>query len=226
MSSDLDLLIDFYQWEKQRLLLEIDENKKGQDYLAVHHMHDELRYVQYELDCLLELQNANHREIQRLKRNIDSYSKEDSSGYFKSKINQYKRELEELKKKRPIASEETQILDEALFSLIDEEIEGFTVYLDLKKQSFIDVVKIETGQIQLKLVQESPYGNDLNSLKEYMFKGEPRLIIDGSSKSLVALLNVDRYKNMLPIKETISRIVIGSKYWLGLGDTIFLKLKP
>jgi hypothetical protein len=32
MSSDLDLLVDFYQWEKQRLLLEIDENKREQDY--------------------------------------------------------------------------------------------------------------------------------------------------------------------------------------------------
>tara|TARA_R110000744_G_scaffold146687_1_gene259546 strand:- start:1906 stop:2010 length:105 start_codon:yes stop_codon:yes gene_type:complete len=32
MSSDLDLLVDFYQWEKQRLLLEIDENKREQDF--------------------------------------------------------------------------------------------------------------------------------------------------------------------------------------------------
>lgn len=225
MSSDLDLLIDFYQWEKQRLLLEIDENKRDQDYLAVHHMHDELRYVQNELDCLLELQNANHRKIQRLKRNIDSYTEEDSSGYFKPQIDQYKRELEELKKKRPIAPEETQILDEALFSLVNEEIEGFTVYFDLKKQAYIDVVKIETGQIQLTLAEGTSQGG-FGFLKEYMFKGEPKLILDGSSKSLIALLNVDRYKNVLPIKETISRIVIGSKYWLGLGDTIFLKLKP
>ena len=49
-------------------------------------------------------------------------------------------------------------MDGALFSLINEEIEGFTVYLDLKKHSFIDVVKIETGQVQLKLVQEGPMG--------------------------------------------------------------------
>ncbi|MAU14749.1 MAG: hypothetical protein CMH46_04330 [Muricauda sp.] len=159
MSNDLDLLIDFYQWEKQRLLLEIDENKRDLDYIAVHHTHQELRYVQQELDCLLELQNADYRKIQWLKRNIDSYSKEeDSSGYFKPQYDRYKRELEELKKKRPIVSEETQILDGALFSLINEEIEGFTVYLDLKKHSFIDVVKIETGQVQLKLVQEGPMG--------------------------------------------------------------------
>ncbi len=28
MHSDLDGLIDFYQWEKQRLLLSIEENKR------------------------------------------------------------------------------------------------------------------------------------------------------------------------------------------------------
>jgi len=142
-------------------------------------------------------------------------------------VNQDKRELEELEnKKRQIASEETQILDEALFSLINGEVEGFTVYLDLKKQTYIDVIKIEAGRIQLRLVQEALYGNDLRFLKEYVFKGVPKSIYDESTKSLVMLLDVDRYKNVLPIKETISRIVIGSKYWLGLGDTIFLKLKP
>jgi hypothetical protein len=227
MSSDLDLLVDFYQWEKQRLLLEIDENKRDHDYIAVHYADEQLRHIQLELECLLELQNANYQKIQRLKRNIESFSeRENSLGYFVPQIDQYKKELEDLKKERTIDSEETQILDEAIFSLINKEIEGFTIYFDLKKESYIDAVIIETGQIQLRLMQESPYGNDLNFLKKYVFMGAPRTMYDESTKSLVTYITMNRYKNVLPIKETISRIVIGSKYWLGLGDTIFLKLKP
>ncbi|WP_349352328.1 MULTISPECIES: hypothetical protein [unclassified Flagellimonas] len=227
MSSDLDLLVDFYQWEKQRLLLEIDENKRDHDYIAVHYANEQLRHIQLELECLLELQNANYQKIQRLKRNIESFSeRENSLGYFVPQIDQYKKELEDLKKERTIDSEETQILDEAIFSLINKEIEGFTIYFDLKKESYIDAVIIETGQIQLRLMQESPYGNDLNFLKKYVFMGAPRTMYDESTKSLVTYITMNRYKNVLPIKETISRIVIGSKYWLGLGDTIFLKLKP
>lgn len=227
MSSDLDLLVDFYQWEKQRLLLEIDENKRDHDYIAVHYADEQLRHIQLELECLLELQNANYQKIQRLKKNIESFSeRENSLGYFVPQIDQYKRELEDLKKERTIDSEETQILDEAIFSLINKEIEGFTIYFDLKKESYIDAVIIETGQIQLRLMQESPYGNDLNFLKKYVFMGAPRTMYDESTKSLVTYITMNRYKNVLPIKETISRIVIGSKYWLGLGDTIFLKLKP
>jgi hypothetical protein len=227
MSSDLDLLVDFYQWEKQRLLLEIDENKRDHDYIAVHYADEQLRHIQLELACLLELQNANYQKIQRLKRNIESFSeRENSLGYFVPQIDQYKKELEDLKKERTIDSEETQILDEAIFSLINKEIEGFTIYFDLKKESYIDAVIIESGQIQLRLMQESPYGNDLNSLKKYVFMGAPRTMYDESTKSLVTYITMNRYKNVLPIKETISRIVIGSKYWLGLGDTIFLKLKP
>ncbi|WP_421808336.1 hypothetical protein [Flagellimonas sp.] len=227
MSSDLDLLVDFYQWEKQRLLLEIDENKRDHDYIAVHYADEQLRHIQLELECLLELQNANYQKIQRLKRNIESFSeRENSLGCFVPQIDQYKKELEDLKKERTIDSEETQILDEAIFSLINKEIEGFTIYFDLKKESYIDAVIIETGQIQLRLMQESPYGNDLNFLKKYVFMGAPRTMYDESTKSLVTYITMNRYKNVLPIKETISRLVIGSKYWLGLGDTIFLKLKP
>ena len=133
MSSDLDLLVDFYQWEKQRLLLEIDENKRDHDYIAVHYANEQLRHIQLELECLLELQNANYQKIQRLKRNIESFSeRENSLGYFVPQIDQYKKELEDLKKERTIDSEETQILDEAIFSLINKEIEGFTIYFGSK----------------------------------------------------------------------------------------------
>ncbi len=35
MGSDLDLLIDFYQREKQGLLLEIEENKRGKRFKKI-----------------------------------------------------------------------------------------------------------------------------------------------------------------------------------------------
>ncbi len=47
---------------------------------------------------------------------------------------------------------------------------------------------------------------------------------DDKDECLVAIFKVDRHKNVLPIKETISKIVIATKqYWGIIGDMIYLK---
>ena len=46
---------------------------------------------------------------------------------------------------------------------------------------------------------------------------------DDKDECLVAIFKVDRHKNVLPIKETISKIVIATKQYWGIGDMIYLK---
>lgn len=228
MHSDLDALIDFYQWEKQRLLLSIEENKRDQDFLAVDYNYQELRNVQQELDCLLELKDPNYPEIKRLEWKIEFYSKRneefpESGGHML--VNHYKEELEKIKKGTSSStSEESQMIDEALYALAKDEIEGFTLYLDLETGSSIDFVKLGDDQIELRLKVDNE--NDARNIKKYRLSDILGLTYDSVSNSLVKTFPIRTNTNILPIKETVSRIVIMSKGFLGSTDTIYLKRIP
>ena len=157
MSSDLDLLVDFYQWEKQRLLLEIDENKRDHDYIAVHYNYKELGRIQRELDCLLTLKNPDYPKIKKLEKEIDFYSERDwphpkMAEYYATKVKAFRKELEKLKSKQEfICSDETQILDDALFSLVNDEIQGFSIFDEIEMHFKMDISKNQVGEIRLDL---------------------------------------------------------------------------
>lgn len=228
MSSDLDLLVDFYQWEKQRLLLEIDENKRDHDYIAVHYNYKELERIQRELDCLLTLKNPDYPKIKKLEKEIDFYSERDwphpkMAEYYAPKVKAFRKELEKLKSKQEfICSDETQILDDALFSLVNDEIQGFSIFDEIEMYFKMDISKNQVGEIRLDLnVGERA---SAEHLKKYRLSDVPKLIYDESSKSLIANFKVDRFKNVLPIKQTISKIVIATYQYYSLGNTIYLKL--
>ena len=228
MSSDLDLLVDFYQWEKQRLLLEIDENKRDHDYIAVHYNYKELGRIQRELDCLLTLKNPDYPKIKKLEKEIDFYSERDwphpkMAEYYATKVKAFRKELEKLKSKQEfICSDETQILDDALFSLVNDEIQGFSIFDEIEMHFKMDISKNQVGEIRLDLkVGERA---SAEHLKKYRLSDVPKLIYDESSKSFIANFKVDRFKNVLPIKQTISKIVIATNQYYSLGNTIYLKL--
>lgn len=228
MATDLELLIDFYQWEKQRLLLTIEDNKRDHDFIAVDNNYKELGYVQRELDCLLRLKDRNYHKIKRLEWEIDQYSNKRNhhlyNDEFTSKmVNQFKEELEKIKKQGPSSSSlDTQFIDEALFSIVTGEIEGFTLLLDVKMDSKIELVRNGENQLLLRIGVESK--NDAKYLKKYGLLGDVGLSYDDNLNSLVKLFEIGPHKNVLPIKEAISRIVIGSKGFLWEEGTIYLKL--
>ncbi|MEC7264129.1 MAG: hypothetical protein VXW38_10340 [Bacteroidota bacterium] len=230
MYSDLDALIDFYQWEKQRLLLSIEENKRDQDFLAVDYNYQELRNVQQELDCLLELKDPNYPKIKRLESEIAFYSKREGPylGFSELHAPMLKKAEDELKKlkdqKSFPSSEETQVLDEALFSFAKNEIKGFTLYLDLEMNSRIDFVKLGDDQIELSLKVDNE--NDARNIKKYRLSDILDLTYEPNSKCLVKTFDIRPNTNILPIKETVSRIVIMSKGFFRSKNTIYLKRTP
>jgi hypothetical protein len=230
MPSDLDLLIDFYQWEKQRLLLSIEENKMDQDYLAVDYHYNELGHIQRELDCLLELKDSNYPKIKRLESEIAFFSKKEEpyvgfSEVYAPSLEKAKSELKKLKgEKTKTPSEETQIVDEALFSLLEGKIKGFTIYLGVEMDFLIDFIKKGSNQIMLSF--KVPDENDASHLKQYGLLNNLGLIYDDTTRSLVHLFHVVPNKNILPIKETIARIVVVTKRFLRTKGTIYLKVTP
>ncbi|WP_375325942.1 hypothetical protein [Flagellimonas sp. GZD32] len=230
MPSDLEELIDYYQREKQRLQLSIEENKRDMDFIAVHQNYKELGYIQRELDSLLELKNPNYPKIKRLEWQIELYSKKNErfpeiSDLNKQMVNQSKKELEEIKRKKvPTTSDESQHVDEALYSLLNNDIKAFVLYLDLKMGTRIDFTKKEENHIQISIPVEDE--NDARHLKKYTLIGDLDMNFHEQSNCLTKEFDVGPNKDVLPIKEVVSRIVIGSKGFLRSGGEIFLKLKP
>lgn len=143
--------------------------------------------------------------------------------YYAPKVKAFRKELEKLKSKQEfICSDETQILDDALFSLVNDEIQGFSIFDEMEMHFKMDISKNQVGEIRLDLkVGERA---SAEHLKKYRLSDVPKLIYDESSKSLIANFKVDRFKNVLPIKQTISKIVIATNQYYSLGNTIYLKL--
>ncbi|WP_228236679.1 hypothetical protein [Allomuricauda sp. M10] len=190
--------------------------------------YQELRNVQQELDSLLELKDRNYPKIKQLERKIEFYSKsleEFPDGETVILANQYKEELEKLKKgKFPSTKEESQIIDDALYSLVKNEINGFTLYLDLEMGTSIDFVKLGESQIQLSIKVEDE--DDAKRIKKILLSDISNLTYNANSNSLVKTFAIQNNPNLLPIKETVSRIVIISKGFLRAENTIYLKRIP
>lgn len=229
MSSDLDELIDFYQWEMRRLLISIEENKRDQDFIAVDYNYQELRYIQHELNRLLELKDPNYPKIKRLEKEVEFYSKSDEPFVDFSELNapmlkKAEEELKKLKLHKPIPpAEETQILDEALFSLAQNEIKGFTIHLDMNEGFKIELNKKGENLIHLSIRAKDE--NDVGQLRRNDLLSDLGLNYVHDLHALVKVFEIGRNKNVLPIKEAISRIVIGTKGFLWEEGTIYLKLK-
>ncbi|MEM1257729.1 MAG: hypothetical protein AAGH81_04315 [Bacteroidota bacterium] len=104
MATDLDLLIDFYQWEIVRIKKSIEENLELRHYKEVEFDQRALGHAQSELDRLLELKNPLHRRIEHTKQTIEMYKRA-----------KQKRDLHQFEKiKVESVIEESQLIDEAI----------------------------------------------------------------------------------------------------------------
>lgn len=107
MPTDLEILIDFYQWEIVRIKKSIEENLELHHYKEVEFDERALGHAQTELDRLLELKNPIHRNIKNTEGMIQMYErikKKKSAGkeglfwnqYYDEKIREAKAELKGL----------------------------------------------------------------------------------------------------------------------------------
>ena len=151
MSSDLDLLIDYYQWEIIRLKETIRENLELHFYREVEFDERALGHSQRELDRLLELKNSHYPQIKRAKSKIAMYErlgKREKSQferqfyveYTKPKIDELKEVLKNLKKlPEKSSNQETQAVDEAIFKLIQRENKSFVLYLNQEHNTVLRI---------------------------------------------------------------------------------------
>ena len=77
MPSDLDVLIDYYQWEIQRLKSLIEEHKKMHFYEELVMDDRALQNARSELNRLLALKNPNYHKIQFKKQLISNLKRKE-----------------------------------------------------------------------------------------------------------------------------------------------------
>jgi hypothetical protein len=227
MASDLDLLIDHYQWEIIRLKSSIKENLEMHFYREVEFDEKALREVQRELDRLLEFKNPNYPEIKRLESQIvffENMRKERSSMafYYEGQINEVKEKLDALKKEIPSQCIfETQFLDDAIFKLVQGELSSFKLHLDIENSHYLRISPKEENRVQVSIFVSS---EDINWLLQNSIIKDLGFIKDPNGEKLDYVFKLTSIKNILPLKELLSRIVVVLRADLRHQNTVNLEL--
>ncbi len=234
MPSDLDLLIDHYQWEVQRIKALIEEHKEMHFYEEVILDNRALQSAYGELDRLLALRKPNHNKIQYIEHRISSMKRMEErmikkygslydSSSIKVEIRVLEKELKELSKPKVGKREETQVLDDVLYKLIEDNQEQISIFIDsYQSRLMISIVKIDDLIFQTELyltdIQENSYLKNKSVLKELQF------VFDAESKKFRSSFTLSSRKNILPFKEYFARLIFGLKRDLELVDELYIKL--
>ncbi len=232
MPSDLDILIDYYQWEIVRIKELIEVNLKQHFYKEVEFDEKALGYAQRELDRLLELKNPSYSKIRRIEFSINQYERmwknfspsksELMSSYFKPKIDALKKELIELRKlKEPPSREETQLIDEAIYNLISNGLNKIKIHLSIERKLFFQIHKINQKTFLVTFNAEEDellWFYKYSDIKNHDFK------INNDKRRLLKNFILNNPKDILPLKNFLSRIIIQLKPNLRNEDSLYLEL--
>ncbi|GMN07811.1 hypothetical protein MTsPCn5_32000 [Croceitalea sp. MTPC5] len=237
MPSDIDMLIDYYQWEIIRVGEAIKENLEQHLYREVEFDERALGHLHKELDTLLELKNPSYPEIKKAKSLIESYERmeksfEEEKGsefrrifyeeYTKPKINEQKRIVENLEK-HPIrpSYKETQEIDEALFKLIQKKIKRFFLHLDEESGAQFEVFLQEKSKFKIKF---RIINGELSWYKRHSILREMNFTESENKTHLERSFALQNQKDVLPLKGFLASLIIGLKSYFKSAQSIYLEL--
>ncbi|TDS18675.1 hypothetical protein DFQ03_0384 [Maribacter caenipelagi] len=230
MTSDLNSLIDYYQWEIIRIQAQIDENLEMHFYNEIEFDIVALRDLKNELDAILTLQDSRYPKITRVKDRIEYYktkiTEQGKSSDFKDvyeiRIREVEKELEALLHvKNKSISFETQYVDDALYKLYSKEIVAFNLYLIENKQTYLNLNLADTNDIRITVYLENK--NDYSWYRKYSLIKDLKLYdLEGGGMYLTR--RIYNSNTLLEIKELLSRIVIAIKSVGHVKNEIYLEL--
>ena len=234
MPSDLDFLIDYYQWEVRRIGGLIEEHKELHFYEEVILDNKALQQVHAELDRLLALKNPNHHRIEYIKHEIssmkrmektmfDKYGTLYDSTFIKDKIRLRENEVKELSNVRVKSRDETQYIDDALYRLIENTLKTITISIDAyKSKLIISIVKLEKLSFKTALYITDTVEN--HNLKNRSAIKELQFVFDEESGKYQSVFALHSKNNVLRYKEYLSRLIYGLKRYLELGNQLYVNL--
>jgi hypothetical protein len=156
------------------------------------------------------------------KKRKSSFDKEFFENYYKPKIEEQKKILSNLKNKIPITGcTDTQVIDEAIYKMIEGKIESFVIHL---QESNKTIFKVSMEKDLDFLVAFFIEDNDYSWYKRYSILSELNFELSEDQKMLNRTFRLESKRNVLPLKEFISRIVVGLVGLREMDRNIFIKI--
>ena len=214
MKSDLDLLIETYEVEKQSLESSIKNYLNEDDFLYDHYHQKALWRVNGELQLLHSFKGTLYEERLYLERLIDMVKKMEDEGVIKSiyekRIIEKRDEIQRLSEVNK-SFNDSQEIDDALFNLYEGRFKRFRLHLINRDEDFYLEFELISGNIlciSVKIINIL-YGDDTNDLEEsqiHLFKGLGFKLND-KSDMLIYKYDMNGFKDAITIKILLARIV-------------------
>jgi hypothetical protein len=224
MKSDLDLLIEMYEVEKQSLESSIKNYLNEDDYLYAHYHQKALWRVNSELQLLHSFKGTLYEEKLYLERLIDMGKKFEDESFLKSiyekRIIEKRDEIQRLSEVNKNFND-SQEIDDALFNLYEGCLKKFRLHLINRDEDFYLEFELISGNIlciSVKIINIL-YGDDPNDSEEsqiHLFKGLG-FKLNNESDMLIYEYDMTGFKDAITIKILLARIVYGVCY-MGSGQ--------
>jgi hypothetical protein len=217
MKSDLEELIDAYQEEKIQLEMQIQDYVEEGDYLYAHFHNKALKILNKTLEVLKTLHNPVHRDILDEEMRIKGCNKMLASPHYsgsndflktymekslRQTIIESEQKIRELKNTETQSHYDSQELDEALFSLVNDDIKRFTLYLKSAYDVTIEF-EINDNAIEIRLALNDE--DDMWKKKKIDQLLHTGFRLQGDEYIYQYLLN--RFKDSLDIKMMLSHLI-------------------
>lgn len=230
MVTDLEEIINFYQWEVHRLELLIENNIDLREFEEAEFNQNALIKANELLEIHLNLQNPLYSKIKYTKWQIERISAISKKNCLNTKnivedpyYKDLKDQLNTLVNTKITQSEETQYLDDALYKLVEENnIEVIKLHFPENltlEMVYLDKVIVLTFVFEKELIQDT-----------YLFTKVTRILkTDGfisNNQNLEFRYEVHNSKNLYPLKVLISKYVFEFKSYSHTKQALFLELIP
>ncbi|GJM32604.1 MAG: hypothetical protein DHS20C18_16050 [Saprospiraceae bacterium] len=231
MKTDFDELIEAVVVERINLEKELKECLDDGDYQSAQHFSDCLNIINRKLQVLMELDHTNGLKISERKAGLaklESQLKEEKDENIirirKKMIEYLKKDLSELEARPITAYIDSQDLDEVIFKLIENKINGFKLYL-VKEANFYLEFSLDSPKVLLiKFTEEKDLkqkdwlkASYVNKVRGLGFNGL------GDRQSLALKYDFDQFKDTAGCIELLSRIVFDIYFFKGLDKEMVLE---
>ncbi|WP_449436232.1 hypothetical protein [Pedobacter steynii] len=219
MKSDLEELIEAYEWEKAELEKQISSYIEDEDYIYAHYHGKALRKINRTLDILKSIQNPFYRSIsdeQRKAKNMkrmmvsEEYKKYfDRLGtdFFADQLREGENKINEWQRAVVSQKYDSQEIDNALFDLVKGVVSGFKLYFKSKPDTFAKfILKGSTIEITLLFDADPEYYSDYRSIF-WDVKGISALGFILENEQWVYHYHFDQFKDALEIKTLLARLI-------------------
>ena len=217
MRSDLDVLIDFYEAEKLSLETLIKENLKEHEYLGVYYYGEELLRVNGQLHKLYCFKDPFYEQNQQLERlMVFEISNEKSylQSFWKERVKTEKERIEKLRNENRANFNDSQELDDALFSLYEERYSGLKLYFSHEENPFYIEFKVTKQKILHIIIEKNRIINyndsETNRIRLFENLG---FKLNYNNDLLIYEYNMAGFRDAILIKTLLARIIYDIGYF-------------